>query len=122
MLGYSARASSFSQPDLRKYYREIERLLYYHLPKDASAERTPSAYRDAHSLKRMVFIPEIGGLQVISHVCYRQKDVANRVGSYFAHVLLTAEENKNSRWSAVDCLRLWNSPSWVREDEPCTSL
>ena len=115
VLGYSARASSYPQAELRKHYRTVERYLYYHLPKDATAD-VRLQETEGTAPKRMVFIPEIGGFQVIAHVSYRQKDVANRVGSYFAHVLLNPKRDEKRHWSALDCLRLWNCRSWVRED------
>ena len=38
MLGYSARAGSLSGQELRNVYRQIERHIYYYLPRDTPAE------------------------------------------------------------------------------------
>ncbi len=117
VLGYSARASSFPQSDLRKNYRAIERYLHYHLPKDASAE-SKLQFTAASAPKRLVYVPSINGLHFVAHIAYRQKDVANRAESYFAHALLTPHTDNKSAWSATQCLQLWGSESWVREDSP----
>lgn len=111
VLGYSARAGSLDRAELRNDYRAIERFLYYYLPSDTPPEEKQRL--DAASApRRLFFCPAMGKLQMVGQVAYRQYDTAGRLGSYFAHVLFG---DKESPWSAADCLRLWGAP-WVEED------
>jgi hypothetical protein len=114
VLGYSARAGSQERNDLRNHYRSIERFLYYYLPSDTPPEEK-QRLDAAAAPRRLFFCPSMGKLQMVGQVAYRQYDTAERLGSYFAHVLFA--EVDGQPWSALDCLRLWNAP-WVQEDSP----
>lgn len=115
MLGYSARAGSMDVPDLRRAYRQIERYVYYYLPRDTPAE---DKLRLAASTapRRLIYLPSTGGLQLTGQVCYRPTDTEGRPGSYFAHVLFRQEKDALPRWSSLECLKLWQAPGWVEED------
>ncbi|MHC4405190.1 MAG: GAP1-N2 domain-containing protein, partial [Planctomycetota bacterium] len=117
MLGYSARAGSLDARELRRYYRQIERYLYYYLPRDTPAE-TKLRLTASSAPRRLVYYPSAGGLQVTAQVCYRQTDTEGRPGSYFAHVLFREEKDGPQGWSEQDCLKLWNAAGWVEEDSP----
>jgi len=115
MLGYSARAGSLEHALLRRYYRQIERYVYYYLPRDTPSEEKLRLTAST-APRRLVFYPSAGGLQVIGQVCYRQTDTEGRPGSYFAHVLFRDENDGARPWSQLDCLKLWAAPGWVEED------
>jgi len=117
MLGYSARAGSLEARDLRRYYRQIERYVYYYLPRDTPGE-AKLRLTASSAPRRLVFHPSTGGLQVVGQVCYRQTDTEGRPGSYFAHVLFREEKDEGPRWSQLDCLKLFGGPGWVEEDSP----
>jgi hypothetical protein len=115
VLGYSARASSFTQSELRRHFRTVERFLYYYLPKDSPPERKTSLTPQT-APHRLFFCPSVSGLQALGCISYRREDRAGRVGSYFAHVL-TAEIGRNETpWDILECLQLWGAPGWVQED------
>ncbi len=60
VLGYSARASSYEQADLKTVYRAVEFLLQYSLPPDVpAAERQLRTPQD--SPRRLVYMPAIAG-------------------------------------------------------------
>ncbi|HJT36662.1 MAG TPA: hypothetical protein VJ783_31860 [Pirellulales bacterium] len=119
VLGYSARAASLERNELRDYYRQIERFLSYYLPSDTPGEEKPRL--DAESAPRRFFVlPSMGNLQLVGQISYRATDTAGRVGSYFAHVLLTPRDpaaSAGSAWSTLDALRLWQAP-WTDQDSP----
>lgn len=115
-LGYSARAGSLDATQLRKYYRQIERYVYYYLPRDTPGEEKLSQTA-ATAPRRLLFFPAGDELQIAGQVCYRPTDSEGRPGSYFAHVLFRAEDD-SSTWSGLDCLRLWQAQGWVQEDSP----
>lgn len=115
MLGYSVRAGSLEGDRLRQLYRQVERYISYHLPRDTPGH-AKLEWTAAAAPRRLVFIPSAGRLQVIALVSYRQRDSAGRPGSYFAHVLCREPRPAESAWTAADALRLWNAPGWVAED------
>ena len=120
MLGYSARSGSLAAQELRRCYRQIERYVYYHLPRDTPGEEK-LRLTAASAPRRLVYLPSTSGLQLIGQVCYRQTDTEGRPGSYFAHVLFRDEKDfseKNPRWSPLDGLKLWGAPGWIEEDSP----
>ncbi|HVA45048.1 MAG TPA: hypothetical protein VNH11_01570 [Pirellulales bacterium] len=112
VLGYSARAGSEDRNELRNDYRAIERFLYYYLPSDTPPEEK-QRLDAAGAPRRLFFCPSMGRLQMVGQVAYQQYDTAQRLGSYFAHVLFS--DRSSGAWSPLDCLRLWNAP-WVQED------
>ncbi len=112
VLGYSARAGSEERNELRNDYRAIERFLYYYLPSDTPPEEK-QRLDAAGAPRRLFFCPSMGRLQMVGQVAYQQYDTAQRLGSYFAHVLFS--DRSSGVWSPLDCLRLWNAP-WVQED------
>lgn len=117
VFGYTARAASVEGDQLRHYYQQIEPYLYYHLPRDTPDDQ--KLLLDAATApRRMFFVPSAGGLQVAGQVCYRATDCEGRPGSYFAHLLVQDEDGADPRWTALDCLRLWDAPGWVQEDSP----
>jgi hypothetical protein len=115
VLGYSARASSFSPSDLRRHFRTIERFLYYYLPKETPPDKKQTLTPQA-APHRFFFCPSLSGLQALGYISYRQTDRAGRVGSYFGHVLVSAQDKNDPPWDVLECLQLWNSPGWVVED------
>lgn len=116
VLGYSARASSLSRNELPRFYRAVERYMYYYLPSD-----TPSEKKEAYPLDeapiRLIFHPSVAGFQLAAQVCYRAFDSVGRPGSYFAHALISQRQAAESPWSIIDALQLWGSPEWVSEDD-----
>jgi len=121
MLGYSARAGSPLGQDLRRYYRQIERHIYYYLPRDTPAEEK-LRLSAATAPRRLIYVPSTGGLQLLAQICYRQVDSEGRPGSYFAHALFRDEKDGQTPWSPLDCLRLWSAAGWVDEDSPAFSF
>lgn len=117
MLGYSARAGSVDAHELRRFYRQVERYLYYYLPRDTPAE-DKLRLAAATAPQRLIYLPSTNGLQVVGQVCYRATDTEGRPGSYFAHVLFHEEKDGPRAWSVLDALRLWQAPGWVLEDSP----
>jgi len=97
MLGYSARSGSVAAQELRRYYRQIERYVYYHLPRDTPGEEKLRLTAGS-APRRLVYLPSTSGLQLIGQVCYRQTDTEGRPGSYFAHVLFREEKDGRRRW------------------------
>ncbi len=116
-LGYGVRAASIEQGQLRRVYQQIERSLYYYLPRDTPAEDR-LRLTAATAPRRLIFLPAVGGLQVIARICYRARDSEGRPGSYFAHVLLRARTPAAAPWTCLDALRLWDAPGWASEDSP----
>jgi len=80
VLGYSVRASPLEGGALAGWYRKIERLLYYYLPRDAAAE-AKRQLTAASAPKRLIYVPAIDDLEVLVQVCYRPTDTAGRTGS-----------------------------------------
>jgi hypothetical protein len=117
MLGYSARAGSLEAADLRRCYRQVERYLYYYLPRDAPVEDKLRLVAST-APRRLVYLPSTGGLQMVAQVCYRQTDTQGRPGSYFAHILFQPERSGQPPWSSLDCVKLWGAAGWVEEDSP----
>jgi hypothetical protein len=115
VLGYSARASSFSQSDLRRHFRTIERFLYYYLPKETPPDKKQNLTPEA-APHRFFFCPSLSGLQALGFISYRQTDRAGRVGSYFAHVLTSEIKAPETPWDVIDCLQLWKAPGWMIQD------
>lgn len=116
-LGYSARAGSLKGDQLREYYHRVQPLVNnYQLPAD-----TPDAKRrtgTAHdSPIRLTFSQLPGDMQVVGQVCYRAEDTKGRIGSYFGHLLFNDIEGAESRWSTLDCLRLWGYSKWHAVDD-----
>jgi hypothetical protein len=107
VLGYSARASSFSQHDLMRHTRTLERLVAYSLPRDTPPDkkRTLTAQCAPH---RMFFHPNASGLQVLGFVSYRQQDRYGRLGAYFGHALIAQVDPGTPPWDVLECLQLWN--------------
>ncbi|MFM9964532.1 MAG: hypothetical protein ACKV2Q_25295 [Planctomycetaceae bacterium] len=120
---YSARAGSMAREKSHDYFRQIEPYLYYHLPGDLPGDQVLK--HDAASTsdwRRFVYLPSVGGMQVLAWVCYRTTDTQDRPGSYFAHVLLFERTNDEQAWSAAEALRLWGSPNWVVRDADFPTL
>jgi len=115
VLGYSVRASSYPQNDLRRHFRTIERFLYYYLPKDTPPNKKQNLTAAA-APHRFFYTPSLSGLQALGYISYRQTDCAGRVGSYFAHVLTGDVDRGQPAWDVIDCLQLFNAPGWVLED------
>jgi hypothetical protein len=116
VLGYSVRSGSLQGDDLRRCYEQIERNVYYYLPRDTPSEAKLQCTA-ASGPKRLAFFSADSGVEMIAQVCWRQTDTAGRPGSYFAHVLCH-EKTPEERWNSLDCLRLWSAPLWVEEDSP----
>jgi len=122
-LGYSARASSTDAELLRRYYRKIERYMYYSLPGDSpSALRTTETALSAP--RRLLFCPLEDNRDLLAQVCYRQQDATRQsYGSYFAHVLVAERsEARRDCTAAVEYLQLWGAPQWVLEDPTAQEL
>jgi len=117
MLGYSARAGSLEGGQLRAVYRQIERYIYYYLPRDTPGEEKLRLAASS-APRRMIYLPSTARLQMAAQVCYRQTDTEGRPGSYFAHVLFRSETNDRRQWSGLDCLKLWQARGWVQDDSP----
>ena len=99
--GYSVRASSLRDlEELKSDYRSIEKLLSYGLPADATADDRSNRTAET-APKRQFYFPEINKRQVLGQIAYRPKDTAGRVGSYFAHLLVSRDTKP---WDPLDCL------------------
>lgn len=111
----SVRAGSAAPAKLQDFCRQVERYAYYALPADTPGEDMPRATA-ATSPPRMIFVPGRGGADICGLISYRP--TANEVGegAFFAHILLPDEPRAETAWSALDCLRLWDAPGWLRED------
>ena len=122
VLGYSARASTLSREELRRRYRSIERFLYYYLPPDVPVDQKPNLtpqgdFKDGGAPQRLFFCPSLAGVQVLGQVSYRARDCAQRVGSYFAHVLTSEIAPQEAPWSILECLQLWGASGWMNADD-----
>ncbi len=115
--GYSVRAGSLEGEALRKCYQQLEPLLYYHLPTDASDEQKLQ-FTAATAPRRFFSQALAGGMQVCGQVCYRPTDSEGRPGSYFAHLLVRDTADSPSRWTPAEMLQLWGAAGWVIEDAP----
>lgn len=115
VLGYSARASSYEQAELKAVYRAVEYLLQYSLPSDVpAAERQLRTPQD--SPRRLVFVPVVAGYRVAGQIVHRPQDCAGRPGSYFAHLLVGRPDDP--AWDLLTALRLWKAPGWTLSDPP----
>ena len=113
-LGYAARASSIQPEELRKQYRNIERLLSYKLPSDAPPE-SKTEHNARTAPQRFFYHPSLSGNQVVGTIFYRTWDAAKKsAGAYFGHILL---KKNTDPWDPLTVLKLWNSKSWVMEDD-----
>lgn len=120
---YSARAGSMAREKSHDFFRQIEPYLYYHLPGDLPGDQVLN--HDAGSTadwRRFVYLPSVGGMQILAWISYRTTDTQGRPGSYFAHVLLSERPNGEPVWSAADALRLWGSQNWVVRDADFPNL
>ena len=115
MLGYSVRASSLEGDALRQAYRQVERYVSYHLPKDTPGELKLQLTATT-APTRLIFVPSAGSWQIIGQVCYRGRDTEGRPGSYFAHLLCRQTDSEGEPWTLLDALQLWQAPNWVTED------
>ncbi len=115
MLGYSVRAGSLEGEALKQVYRQVERYVSYHLPRDTPGQQKLQLTAST-APRRLIFLPAAGSWQVIGQVCYRQRDTEGRPGSYFAHLLCRQAGSEQESWTLLDALRLWNAPGWVTED------
>lgn len=117
---YSTRSGSVARERSHDYFRQIEPYMYYHLPGDLpAADALKHDAQTTSEWRRLLYLPSVSGLRVLAHIAYRTTDTKGRPGSYFSHVLLSENENGSApKWSAVDALRLWGSPSWVDTDRP----
>jgi hypothetical protein len=123
VLGYSVRASSVSDVDrgrLEQLFSAVERRLLYELPRD-----TPTGKKEtldaATAPRRLTFLPNLGGFQIVGQISYRSRDTAGRPGSYFADVIVgevartgagkvgQGQQPVDCRWSPTECLRLWSA-------------
>ena len=119
-LGNGNGTASLVGEEFQKYYRQIEEYVYYGLPCDASEENGRELCAST-APRRLFFLSLPGGLQVIGQVCYRRGGSGER-GSSFAHLLLREAGEGQTRWSAVEALKLWGSPGWLKEDVSLAAL
>lgn len=116
-LGYSVRAGSLEGEALRRFYQQIEPLVYYYLPRDTS-DGQKLQFDGSTAPKRFFYVPSAEGLQVLGQVCYRPTDSEGRPGCYFAHLVFQEEKEAVSRWSAPDAVRMWGATGWAIQDSP----
>ncbi|MDO4629602.1 MAG: hypothetical protein Q4C70_10495, partial [Planctomycetia bacterium] len=131
-LGYSVRAGSVQGSALREIFRRLERYVYYYLPSDTPGNEKESLNATTAPV-RLIFLPDTDCGAVLMNLCYRAKDTAGRVGSYFGHALAgnadaleklggstgkvrKNEESGKSAFNAVTALQLWGASNWVCED------
>ena len=116
-FGYSVRSGSLDGDQLQESYRQIEPLVYYHLPRDTPDEQKLRLCA-ASAPRRLFYVPSAGGLQLLGQVCYRTTDSEGRPGSYFAHLVFQDRQGDSSLWSPADALRLWGAAGWMTQDSP----
>jgi len=120
VYGYSARAGSISLGTFESWYREaVEPILFrgFEAPRDvAASDKADLTVDDVPA--RLFYYPSWNGYHVLGQLSYRSRDVRERAGSYFGHFVLTPEIEGETAWSALECLRLWEAPGWVKEDRP----
>lgn len=114
----STRAGSVPRERSHDIFERFASCLLFHVPGDMLSEEM--VQHDAHSLplRRMIYLPAVGGYRLVGQICFRQKDTRGRPGAYFAHVLIQNIKEFPAPWSPLDCLRLWGSEKWVIEDSP----
>ena len=122
--GYSARAGSVPQSQLRTWKEKIARVISYRLP-DGYSKDEIRALEPRDAPRQLVFLPkfdESNGTgnrsQLLAQVSHRPEDTSHRAGSYFAHVLLNVSERGGSSrsWTARECLQFWGAPLWIEAD------
>ena len=73
VLGYSARAGSPNAARLRQYYQQIERYVYYYLPRDTPSDEKLNLVAST-APRRLLYLPSAGGIRMVAQVCYRATD------------------------------------------------
>lgn len=111
-LGYSVRAGSADRNDLRRYFRDAERFMYYYLPSDEPAE-AKLRHDAASAPRRLFYCPSVNNMQLAGQISYRAVDTAGRPGSYFGHVLLWPAGDAGE--AALKSLQTW-SGRWEDTD------
>ena len=116
-MGYSARASSLEGNQLRTQYQTVERYFNYNLPKDATTDQRDSLTAET-APRKFVYVPKSGAYRFIGMVHYRQKDTADRPGSYFGHMLVQKRpKNDEASWNLDEIVAMFEYPEWIRSEE-----
>ncbi|MDB5387540.1 MAG: hypothetical protein JWM11_3186, partial [Planctomycetaceae bacterium] len=114
----TARAGSIPREKSHDVYSRFGSNLLFHVPGDMPAEKMITHTAHTLPLRRMVYLPSVGGYRLLGQVCFRQKDTRGRPGASFSHVVIQDLKEFPTPWSVLDCLRLWGSKKWVIEDRP----
>lgn len=124
-MGYGPRSSSLPVDRLRDVLQGVERYLYYNLPLGTPPEERLVLNAETAPC-RLVYLPDLGGLEVAVRVCYRQTDTSGRPGSFFSHALVRDPGGGRSAWEPCDVVRLWDAttlgngdvdmPFWISGD------
>jgi hypothetical protein len=120
---YSTRAGSVDLSLAHQTFQRFEKQFFRGVPMagDASVELRRSTAEET-PWRKLIYIPAVDGLRVLANVCYRPKDTAGRLGSYFAHVLLEKHEVGGTPWSPADCLKLWGASFWQTVDTDLSEI
>jgi hypothetical protein len=113
----STRAGSVPRDKSHEVYSRFASCLLFHVPGDMPSELMVQHNAHTLPLRRMVYLPSVGGYRLLTQVAFRSKDTRGRPGASFAHVLIQ-DLKETPIWAALDCLQLWGSKKWVVEDGP----
>ena len=111
----SVRAGSVPRDGCHDLYVRLSGYLAFHAPGDMPADVMLQHTAQTLPQRRMIYLPTTNGYRLVAQMCFRQTDPHGRPGAYFGHVLIQ-DAKELPAWSALDCLRLWGSKSWMIED------
>lgn len=114
----STRAGSVPREKSHDVYSRFGSNLLYHVPGDMPAAEMVKHTASSLNLRRLVYLPSVGGYRLLAQVCFRPTDTRGRPGASFSHVLIQDLKEFPEPWTPVDCLKLWGSEKWVIEDKP----
>ncbi len=113
----TTRSGSVPREKSHDVYSRFASCLLFRVPGDMPSEAMVKHTAHSLQLRRLVYMPAVGGYRLLTQVSFRQTDTRGRPGASFAHVLIQ-DLKENPPWSALDALRLWGSKKWVIEDRP----
>lgn len=114
----STRAGSVARERSHDVYTRFASCVVFHVPGDMPSELMVHHTARSLPLRRMIYLPSVGGYRLLAQVCFRQQDTRGRPGAYFAHVLIQDMKEFPVAWSPLECLELWGAKQWVIEDGP----
>jgi len=112
-----AHVGSLDGQDFDACWHDIQPYVYYQLPRDVSDEHRQHLTADT-APKRLFRVATAGGWDVLGQACFLPAKAPGANGNAFAHLVLQKEAEGGTRWSAVDCLKLWGAAGWVQAAAP----